>query len=405
MRHPISYLLLLFCIIIVSGFWLISSPLDQPLVTWSISNADIQRAKNILSANQQAQGSQIKTSFTERDLNIASSYLLNSVTKSQSYLLLNEQSIHVLVRFHFTPISFFQRSFNIKFRILFPSEKPIKITKLSLGKLNLPNYFAEYGLKIALKLSPFQPYFDLIMQNINSISLHNKQLHIAYQLPKSSLGTLHNLLSSNINIDALSAYQKQLQLSLLQHNSDWLLSINDILQPLFLLAEKRSKNGNPVDENRFAILVADQYINHSRHLKNDYLPAYAYKRQDIAQHFIGAAALSISSNPNLAQMLSTEKEINDAKKRSGFSFVDLAADKAGIRFGSFATTSAKTARLLQKRMGRSLHYSEFIPTIKDLPENLSAADFKKDYQSIYSPKYQFVLQKIDQRISHSAIYQ
>jgi len=406
MLRAISYSLLLLSLLVVSCFWLISSPIDSPLVEWNLSNADIQRAKNILSANQQTQGKQIKIAFTERDLNVASRYLLNSYTKSQSYLLLKEQSIHVLVRFHFTYIQFFQRSFNLKFRVLFPTKKSIKITKLSLGSLNIPEFYAEHLLSFALKLSPFQRYLDIIMQNLNSISLQNKQLHISFQLPKNSLGTLQQfLLFSNVNVEALNAYQKQLQLSLLQHNPDWLLSLNEILQPLFLLAEKRSKNNNPIDENKFVILVANQYVNHSRHLRQDYLPAYAYKRQDITQHFMGAAALSISSNPNLAQMLSTEKEINDAKKHSGFSFVDLAADKAGIHFGSFATESTKTARLLQKKMSRSLHYSEFIPTIKDLPENLSAAEFKKDYHSIYSPQYQFMLQKIDQRITNSAIYQ
>lgn len=404
MLRAISYSLLFLCFIVVSCFWLISSPVDKPLVEWNLSNTDIQRAKNILSANQQAPGNNVKISFTERDLNIASSYLLNSYTKSQSYILLKKQSIHVLIRFHFTNFSYFQRSFNLKFRLLFPSKTSVKIKKLSLGKLSIPDYYAAHLLSLAIKLSPFQHYLDIIIKNLNSIYLYNQQLHIDYQLPKNALGQLQNLLLPNINLDALNAYQKQLQLSLLQHNPDWLLSINEILQPLFLLAEKRSTHGNPVDENRFAILVANQYINHSRHLKQPYLPAYAYKRQDIAQHFMGAAALSVSSNQNLAQMLSVEKEMNDAKRHSGFSFVDLAADKAGIHFGIFATASPKNARFLQQKMSRALHYSDFIPTIKDLPENLTAAAFKRDYQSIYSPKYQTMLQKIDHRITNSAIY-
>lgn len=402
MLRAISFSLLFLCLIVVSCFWLVSSPIDSPLAAWSLNNADIQRAKNILSANQQTQGNNINLIFTERDLNIASSYLLNSYTKSQSYILLKKQSIHVLICFHFT---YFQRSLNLKFRLFFPSKTSVRITKLSLGPLNIPEYYAEPLLNLAIKLSPFQHYLDIIIQNINSIDLHNKQLHTNYQLPKHALGQLQNLLLANIDLDALSAYQKQLQLSLLQHNPNWLLSINEILQPLFLLAKKRSENGNPIDENRFTILVANQYINHSRYRHQSYLPAYAYKRQDIAQHFMGAATLSISSNQNLAQMLSVEKEINDAKKHSGFSFVDLAADKAGIRFGLFATASKKTARLLQKKMSRALHYRDFIPTIKDLPENLTAADFKRDYQSIYSPKYQIMLQKIDHRIANSAIYQ
>jgi hypothetical protein len=385
--------------------WLISSPIDEPLVKWNLTNADIQRAKNILSANQQNQGRNIKLNFTERDLNIASNYLLNSYTKSQSYLVLQEQHIHALIRFHTIQLPFFQRSFQLKFQILFPTKTSVKITKLSLGRIKIPDDYSQLLLPLALKNSPFQYYLNIIIQNLNFINIHNKQLHIDYKLPKNSLGKWHNLLLPSINLDALNAYQNQLQLSLLQHNPDLLLSIHEVLQPLFLLAEKRSKKGDPINENRFAILVANQYINHSIKFKQPYLPTYAYKRQDIAQHFMGAATLSISSNQHLAQMLSVEKELNDAKKPSGFSFVDLAADKAGIRFGSFAIASVKSARLLQKKMGRALHYKDFIPTIKDLPENLSTSNFQKDYQSIYSPQYQFMLQKIDFRIANSAIYQ
>jgi len=409
MLHRISYQLLLLCLVLIVSLWFISSPTYTPASQWNLSNSDIHRAKNILSAHQQSQGENIKLILTERDLNIAIAYLLTSYVSNQSSIQIQAQSIHFLIHFPFSPILYFQRGINLSFELYFPDTATVKIRELHLGKLSIPDNYAEFLLDFIIKLSPLQHYLELITQNLNTIYLDANQLHINYYLPKSALGHLRNLLLPNVNLDVLNLYQQRLSNSLQQHNPNWLLSIHEILQPLFALAQERSIQGNPIEENRFAILIANNYINQSRHFTYQnaiaLLPVYAYKRQDIAQHFMGSAALAISSNQNLAQMISVEKEVNDAKKQSGFSFVDLAANKAGIHFGSVATASAKKARLLQKKMGLTTHYRDFIPTIKDLPENLSTADFKNQYQSIYSPEYQYMLQKIDQRIANSSIYQ
>ena len=103
-------------------------------------------------------------------------------------------------------------------------------------------------------------------------------------------------------------------------------------------------------------------------------------------------------------IIDEEKELNDAKTGSGFSFIDLAADRAGIRFGEQATSSLEKAIKIQQKMATIKHYQAFMPNVKDLPEKLSSEEFLFQYQSVYSQKYQAVLQEIDRRIAKSKIY-
>jgi hypothetical protein len=132
--------------------------------------------------------------------------------------------------------------------------------------------------------------------------------------------------------------------------------------------------------------------------------AFMYKRIDLAKHFIGSAALTASANGQVAKVMGEEKELSDAQGGSGFSFIDLAADKAGTRFGEIATSSPENARKIQQAMSKIEDYTDFMPDPRDLPENMDEAEFKRRFESIDSPAYQEVVRQIDLRISAASIY-
>ena len=132
--------------------------------------------------------------------------------------------------------------------------------------------------------------------------------------------------------------------------------------------------------------------------------AFLYKRGDLAQHFIGSAALTASVSGQVSAAVGEEKELHDARVGSGFSFIDLAADKAGTRFGEMATASPETARKIQEAMLVIKDYSDFMPDPRDLPEHMNEAEFKRRYGSTGSAAYQQVLQQIDERIAAMPIY-
>ena len=133
-------------------------------------------------------------------------------------------------------------------------------------------------------------------------------------------------------------------------------------------------------------------------------PTFLYKRIDLAQHFIGSAAITASMNNQISKTVGEEKELSDAQGGSGFSFVDLAADKAGTRFGEMATSSPESARKLQKKISEIKDYTDFMPDPSDLPEHMDDTEFKRRFESVDSAIYQELSKKIDERITATPIY-
>ena len=191
-----------------------------------------------------------------------------------------------------------------------------------------------------------------------------------------------------IEFDNLDAdVRQQINEIVSQHDPDWLLSITDLLQPLFLSAYQRSSEDNAIRENRAVIIAVGSYI-YKQELRR-YLPlglvyskeyaVYAYKRIDIPQHFIASALLATVDSSLLGEQLGVDKELGDAEKGSGFSFIDLTADRAGTRFGQMAIASPKQARELQRIMSQAKDYTVILPEIKGLPEQMDAPTFKNRF--------------------------
>jgi len=399
---------------LVLSIILLLSTSNTPLIqaTWLLTPADLKRAKSILHSNRQAANQLVRLQLTERDLNIAATYLLNLYTDNQTYIKLNTESIHFTICLKL-PKNLFGSHLNIQFQLYAPPFRTPKIQDLHIGQLQIPNIYAGLLIEKTIQYTRLKQYLDLISQNLKKFELLPQQLNITYQLPTDTLNKIQKLLTPNLDERALAQYQAILNQAIQQHNPAWRLSLSEILQPLFNLAEQRSTASNAIAENQLVIFIANRYVNHSSRLlqipqKNQIMPrynVYLYKRIDMAQHFMWSAMISASSNSQLAQAIGLEKELNDADRGSGFSFIDLAADRAGMTLGEYATASPEQAMKLQQKMASINSYHAFMPNFLDLPENLSAKAFKIRYQSVYSPQYQRTLQDIDQRIATCPIYQ
>ena len=410
--RAILYSIGILALIIITIIALSTSNKSTHTPKWTLSNIDIQRAKDILHANQQATGKFISLDLTERDLNIACSYLLNLYIESQSDIQLKKDYIAFNLLFTL-PENLFGQYVPIRFQLHLLPYQPPEIQKLTIGRITIPDVYAGLLIESSIKYSRLNQYLELISKNIKVIQLQSQQLHIKYQRPVNTVithATQNNPKQPSADTDshALDQYQEKLNIALSHHDPAWLLSLSDVLQPLFQLAQQRSTSSNAIIENRLAIFVANRYVNHTSEPDNKQFtfkyPVYLYKRPDMAQHFMWSATLSALGGSQLALMIGEEKELNDAKTGSGFSFIDLAADRAGIRFGEQATSNLEKAIKIQQKMATIKHYQAFMPNVKDLPEKLNTKAFKTQYQSIYSQKYQTILQEIDRRIAESEIY-
>jgi hypothetical protein len=117
-------------------------------------------------------------------------------------------------------------------------------------------------------------------------------------------------------------------------------------------------------------------------------------RRDLAQHFFVSCYLVATVGAGAANAAGIAKELLDANTGSGFSFADLAADRAGVRFAE----GVLAGRFPLHLVGQAFSVPAFMPDIKDLPEGLSSADFAAQYGSANDPRFRKRLNEIDQRI-------
>jgi hypothetical protein len=108
-------------------------------------------------------------------------------------------------------------------------------------------------------------------------------------------------------------------------------------------------------------------------------------RTDLLLHFAVSAALAATSGPGPAEFAGILKERNDMKPGgTGFSFADLMADLAGIRFAAWVKADAK-ARL--PHLAKEFRGADACPDPKGEPEGLTEEAFAKEYGSVEDDRF------------------
>jgi len=105
----------------------------------------------------------------------------------------------------------------------------------------------------------------------------------------------------------------------------------------------------------------------------------------------------------LADAVGLYKEIADSRGGNGFSFNDIAADRAGVRFGESAAKSA-TAKKLQTDVGAGIIESDLMPATADLPEFMPETEFKRRFGGIDGSGYKKIMAEIEQRVAVLPLY-
>lgn len=136
-----------------------------------------------------------------------------------------------------------------------------------------------------------------------------------------------------------------------------------------------------------------------------YPPATLAGRTDLTKHFLVSAVIEMTAGRHVSFTAGEFKELLDTRPgQSGFSFVDLAADRAGTRFGRLATHGARGAERLQAVAARGLAESAFFPAIAGLPEWIGEDRFTRQYGSVNSAAYRKMVADIDRRIARLELY-
>lgn len=193
----------------------------------------------------------------------------------------------------------------------------------------------------------------------------------------------------------------------------------ELLQMSFAFAEDNSHGTNAVEPNKAAILalgvilgeekvaeVAGRPIDVERRpeIKALYKRISVRGRNDLPRHFWVSSALSVLSDDNRSMTVGITKELMDATAGgSGFSFVDLTADRAGTLLARAATKNASSAQALQLEIRKGVEIGDFFPEIEGLPEGINRDDFQNKYGGLGGTETTRIVEEIRLRLSKCSL--
>ncbi len=422
--------LLVVTLIIVPTIFLIFGFQSTPLVTSGkkLSYADVERVKQFLRDNDPRQ-SKTRTIrqiiLTERDLNLFLDYALqNSATElnvKANTTLATNQAICRLT--HFMPSNPFGQYLNLELTCS-AAKNTLVLDRLKIGSLVIPRWLLKIVFWISrVWLGNYESYRQFLQaaESIQQVQFEEGQVTVVYQWQPEVMRKLRqqgqNMLLSQEDRHRLYIYEEQIAV-LARNRTGQAVSLIHFLQPLFQTAYQRTAaGGDPSSENRTLIMALAAYgmgrnvdwlfgaplVRPSQ--SSPRIKLLLLGREDLAKHFLLSAAIAASAGSGLADLSGVFKELSDSQGGSGFSFADLAADRAGVRLAQMATDNTERARLLQARMLNLSDEQQIMPRIDRLPEGIQELEFRRQYRDLDSKTYQFLEQEIDRRIAACQIYQ
>jgi hypothetical protein len=115
-------------------------------------------------------------------------------------------------------------------------------------------------------------------------------------------------------------------------------------------------------------------------------------RRELARRFFAAAYLAAAIGPEAAHEAAMARELGNSA--GGIDFALVAADRAGIRWGADVNKGRYSMALLSDGFTPAL----FMPSVDDLPVQLSAAEYAAQFGSKDDQRFRRQLLLIDQRI-------
>lgn len=249
---------------------------------------------------------------------------------------------------------------------------------------------------------------------VEQVRLEADRVHIRYAWRKGILEDIGSRLVPEVELDRMLGYQATLAEYLRTRPARRPVALSDLLSHLLTVAPDAKSDSDPIAENRAAVLVLAAYVN-GKGVRNPGVTGASAERprqhavllrgrRDLAQHFMTSAALAAKGGGMLTNLVGLLKEASDAERGSGYSFADLAANRAGIRFARLATGSPADARALRAFAQRGLSENDFMPPIEGLPEGLDPQDFKADFGDPQSTAYRRLVGLIDGRIDARPLF-
>lgn len=126
-------------------------------------------------------------------------------------------------------------------------------------------------------------------------------------------------------------------------------------------------------------------------------------RADLSKHWALSAALAALANSRIADSLGIWKELSDSLPNgSGFSFVDLAADRSGFRYARAVTDSERTGTVATQLA--TVSEPQLLPSsLLSGEEGDTRAEFESRYDSVKSTQFKNAIAIIDAELDRAGV--
>tara|TARA_R110002049_G_scaffold70521_28_gene182202 strand:+ start:8449 stop:9783 length:1335 start_codon:yes stop_codon:yes gene_type:complete len=359
---------------------------------------------------------------TERELDRLAQIASHTFKWLSADFAIDSSAINSRVSVH-VPDNPFGQYLNLSAQVL-PSTDGIGVEEVSIGHLRLSG---RWLLPLAAQLADLlmrQQQASLILEGVSDIQIDDDSLLLTVIPPpgvkahiKEAVRTLQAYRLPAGESERVTHYYDMLAAQ--GARSDWhSQSLSNYLTPVVAEAKKRSERGPAVAENRAALwaliiyfsngafeaLIGELVSSERKLVRSPYEITLAGRR-DLMLHFLSSAAIALASQQGISIAAGEFKELLDSGNGgSGFSFADLAADRAGIQFVALATADEAQARQWQDQLLANAGEVGFFPDISGLVEGLSDEAFRQQYGDMDSQRYLRQVALIDQRIARAAIY-
>jgi hypothetical protein len=386
---------------------------DSPSVSdrRSLSHEDIARARELLrehNPRRLAPGTERTMEISQQDLDLAIQYLVGRLLEGHARVVLEPDLMRVEASFLLPPWPL-PRHLNIDVA-LDSGDGQGRLHGLSIGRLPVPGWLAERIARQLVRGLYGDEALATAAAALQRVRITPDRLELAYRWHPELITRARDTLLTEPDRAGLHHYLDLLA-SLQAQGIGVRGSLSELLTPMFSAALARSRDGDPVLENTALLTVLGTWA--ARRDTSRLAPGAPKPRpfrlrlggrSDLAQHFLISAALAARGDGVLSDAVGLYKEISDSQGGSGFSFTDLAADRAGTRFGELASRSPADALLLQRRVAAGLAEQDLLPPVGDLPEHLDQATFARRYGSIDSPAFQALADDIESRLDALPLY-
>jgi hypothetical protein len=418
----IFLLLIPLVLLLLPAYILISAIQPQALVGSGedMRPADVGRIKGLIKQNDPRQlrdGEVRRLNITERDLNLILAYTLRQISGQSIAIELAPQTLRVDYSYTM-PRNPLGKYLNVSVALM-QSDGTLMVRQVALGEATVPEWMLNPVVNVVDRLLREKlPEYAGVIAAIKDLRLQEDEVQVIYQWHSGLADQIQSrgrdFLLPHADRQRILAYYELIAEQSKQLSGNTSMAV--LLQPLFALAEQRSnKTGNERAENRALLLALGLVVNRSSpdrllgfgdrqvRVRPDYMRLTLAGRTDLAQHFVFSAAITAAGGSGLADAVGIFKELDDSRGGSGFSFVDLLADRAGVGLANIAL--GPHAKQVQRGMAASLYESDFMPSTRELPEGLMELEFKSRYVDLDSAKYQRVNSEISDRISSVTIHQ